>query len=286
MLLEEFSLPPTVVQSAIRRPPIQANNFELKAVTLQMLQNILFHGLPSENLNMHLTNFIEVCDTIKYNGVLEEALKLRLFLLSLGDRAKHWLMSQPLDSITSWNDLVQEFLTKFFPPAKITQLVQEINTFRQLEGENLADAWERFHELLRRCPHHKLTRWMQVHTFYNSMRDATKTVIDASAGGALMKKTSDQTYEILEDTTTNSNQWPRDRITPRKVVGGVDNEVLNNLVTHVAQLTKQQGTVNAVQTSPWELCEFCGGQHSSTKCHSGHQILEHAQYVSRFNKPQ
>ena len=40
MLLEEFSLPPTVVQSAIRRPPIQANNFELKTVTLQMLQNI------------------------------------------------------------------------------------------------------------------------------------------------------------------------------------------------------------------------------------------------------
>ena len=40
MLLEEFALPPTVVQSAIRRPPIQANNFELKIVTLQMLQNI------------------------------------------------------------------------------------------------------------------------------------------------------------------------------------------------------------------------------------------------------
>ena len=40
MLLKEFALPPTVVQSAIRRPPIQANNFELKIVTLQMLQNI------------------------------------------------------------------------------------------------------------------------------------------------------------------------------------------------------------------------------------------------------
>ena len=34
MLLEEFALPPTVVQTAIRRPPIQANNFELKLVTL------------------------------------------------------------------------------------------------------------------------------------------------------------------------------------------------------------------------------------------------------------
>ena len=34
MLLEEFALPPTIVQTAIQRPPIQANNFELKSVTL------------------------------------------------------------------------------------------------------------------------------------------------------------------------------------------------------------------------------------------------------------
>ena len=106
MLLEEFALPPKVVKTAIRRPPIQASNFKLKSVTLQMLQNILFHGLPNENPNIHLTNFLEVCDTIKYNGVTEEALRLRLFPLSLGDRAKHWLTSQPPDSITSWNDLV------------------------------------------------------------------------------------------------------------------------------------------------------------------------------------
>ena len=52
---------------------------------------------------------------------------------------------------------------------------------------------------------------------------------------------------------TNSNRWPRDRLIPRKVVGGVDTEVLINLVNHVAQLTKQlqrqKGAVNAIQTN-------------------------------------
>ena len=83
-----------------------------------------------------------------------------------------------------------------------------------------------------------------------------------------MNKTTDQAYEILEDAATNTNQWPREKATPVKAVSGTDNEVLNNLVNHVAQLTKQlnrqQGTANAIQTNPWELCEFCGGQHNST----------------------
>ena len=118
----------------------------------------------------------------------------------------------------------------------------------------------------------------------------TRTVIDASAENALMKKTMDQAYEILEDAATNTNQWPKDRITPVKAVGGTDNEVLSNLVTHVAELTKQltrqQGTANSIQTSLWELCELCGGQHSGTECQLGQQTVEYAQYVSRFNQNQ
>ena len=172
-----------------------------------MLHNIQFHGLPSENPNAHLTSFIEDCNTVKYNGVIEEPLILHLFLLSLSDQAKHWLTSQPPDSITSLNELVQKFLTKIFPPSKIAQLVQAINTFKQFEGENLVEAWESFHELLKSYPHHRLTRGMQVHTFYNGLGDSARTIIDASTGGALMRKNIDQAYEILEDTTTNTSQY-------------------------------------------------------------------------------
>ena len=100
-------------------------------------------------------------------------------------------------------------------------------------------------------------------------------MIDASTEEALMKKTTHQAYEILEDAAINTNQWPRDKITPVKAIGGIDNEVLSNLVTHIAhltmQLTRQQGTPNAIQTSPWELCEFYGGHHNSEKCQSGQQ---------------
>ena len=45
-----------------------------------------------------------------------------------------------------------------------------------------------------------------MHTFYNGLSDLARKIFDASVGGALMKKTMDQDYEILEDTATNSNQ--------------------------------------------------------------------------------
>ena len=67
---------------------------------------------------------------------------------------------------------------------------------------------------------------MQVLTFYNGLSDSIKTVIDASVGGALMKKITDQAYEILEDMATNSNQWSMERMIQRKAVGGADIEVL------------------------------------------------------------
>ena len=98
---------------------------------------------------------------------------------------------------------------------------------------------------------------MQVHTFYNGLSDFTRTVIDASARGTLMKKTTNQAYGILEDMVTHSKQWPRERMIPRKAVEGADTEVLSNLVSHVVQLTKQlqrqQGAVNAIQANPWEI---------------------------------
>ena len=55
-----------------------------------------------------------------------------------------------------------------------------------------------------------------MHTFYNGLSASARTIIDALTSDALMKKTTYQAYEILEDTTTNTTQWPRDRSAPRK----------------------------------------------------------------------
>ena len=140
-----------------------------------------------------------MCDTVKYNGVSDDAIRLRLFPFSLKDKAKHWLISEPPDSITSWDDLSNKFLARFFPPAKAAKLRIDINNFYQYEGESFYEAWERFEDLLRKFPHHSFTKWMQVHHFYNGLSRPTRTLIDASAGGAIMGKNEVEAYQILEN---------------------------------------------------------------------------------------
>ena len=155
-----YGRPFTVTPPVIRRPTIQENNFELKPITLQLLQGIQFHGLAQEDLNAHILNFLEECDTVKYNRVSNDAIRLRLFPFSLKEKAKHWLISASLDSITSWDDLSNKFLTRFFPPAKAAKLRIDISSFYQYEGESFYEAWERFKDLLRKFPHHSFTKWM------------------------------------------------------------------------------------------------------------------------------
>ena len=189
--------------------------------------------------------------------------------LSLRDKAKNWLNSLAPNSITSWEDLVQKFLSKFFPPAKTAKMRIEINNFAQYEGETLYEAWERYKELLRRCPHHGLPKWMQVHNFYNGLSGTTRTLIDASAGGALMKKTEDEAYELLEDMATNNYQWPSERSIPKKTAGLHEVDAITNLTAQIASLSKQlqstQLTANAIQTSSL-VCEFCSGSHQGSEC--------------------
>ena len=179
------------------------NNFELKSITLQLWQGIQFHELAHEDPNAHILNFLEVCDIVKYNGVSDDAIRLRLFPFSLKDKAKHWLISEPPDSITSWDHLSNKFLGSFFPPAKATKLRININSFYQYEGESFCEAWERFKDLLRKCPHHSFTKWMQVHNFYNGLSFPTRILIDASRGGVIMGKNEVEAYQILENIALN-----------------------------------------------------------------------------------
>ena len=112
--LRDYAVPQVdVIQTSIVRPAIRANNFELKPAIIQMVQtSVQFGGFLLDDPNDHIVNFLEICDTFKFNGVSIDAIRLRLFPFSLQDKAKNWLNSLPSGSITAWDDLAQKFLSK------------------------------------------------------------------------------------------------------------------------------------------------------------------------------
>ncbi|XP_015939620.1 uncharacterized protein LOC107465143 [Arachis duranensis] len=93
-------------EKSIVVPPIAANNFELKPQLVTLVQqNCQYHGLSQEDPNQFISNFLQICHTIKTNGVNPEVYKLMLFPFALRDRAKLWLDFQPKESLDTWNKL-------------------------------------------------------------------------------------------------------------------------------------------------------------------------------------
>jgi Retrotransposon gag protein len=130
--LKYFAAPKAIeIQLGYTVPNVAANNFELKPALLNMLSQHMFNSLAHENSNQHLVMLEELCNTVKINGVEPEAIKLRSFPFSLGDKARKWLRSLDIGTIRTWDQISDVFLSKYFPPSKTSALRAQITNFRQ-----------------------------------------------------------------------------------------------------------------------------------------------------------
>ncbi|KAG9458256.1 hypothetical protein H6P81_002764 [Aristolochia fimbriata] len=258
---------PNTNRTSIITPSIQANNFKFKPQLLLMLQtHYQFNGLANGDPNDHLERFLDLCATFKYNGMSDDAARLKLFKFTLGGRAKTWLDTLPTGSIATWEDLRQKFLGKYFPPAKTIKLRNEILQFLQEPEEHLSEAWERFNGLLKRCPNHKIELWSQIETFYNGLNINTRSMIDAAAGGSINKKTPEEVHELIEEMTANMYPYPMESAS--KKPAGIYK--LDSSTATQAQLEAlQQQFANFQQQSNLvvaSVCGICGGGHADFEC--------------------
>ena len=271
--LLDYSMPNTnTYKGSIVRPPIQANNFEIKPALLQVIQQNQFGGEGSEDPNSHLENFLAICDTLKINGVSNDAIRLRFFPFSLRDKAKSWLQTQPQGNICTWEDMATKFVTKYFPPSKSARMRNEITTFVQQETESLYEAWERYKELLRKCPHHALPNWLQVQIFYNGLVPSFKAILDVASGGSFNLKTPEEALETLELMASNTMNMQFDW--QNRKAGVLEVNTLDAILTQnklltqqITELTQKLGNMQAKAINTTSLlCDFCGGMHQNGEC--------------------
>ena len=140
-----------------------------------------------------------MANTVKLNGVRLEMIKLQLFPFSLRDIAATWFESLPYGSINAWEDLVEAYLGRFFPPPLTTERRREIIVFKQGEDESLYTAWERYKRLLKRCPMHGIDLKTQMDIVYHSLNDTSKGIIDATCCGAFKRRNAEEARQLIED---------------------------------------------------------------------------------------
>ncbi|GJX07079.1 reverse transcriptase domain-containing protein, partial [Tanacetum coccineum] len=210
---------------------------------------------------------------IKTNLCANDVIKLMMFPYSLEGAAKVWYEKEPPNSILTWEDLVTKFVNQFFPPSKTTHLKNEISRFTQKFEETFSEAWERFKEMLRACPHHGFTELTQVDTFYNGLNENDQDSLNAAAGGNLLSKTTREALNIIENKSKvrysrNKSNVSRMNTTSRESVSKTDERIdklADQLSTLVEIVSKKVVTPDPVKVVK-EICVTCSRPHAWYNC--------------------
>jgi hypothetical protein len=297
-LRELFAPVATNSHSCIVLPPTNATHFDLKPHVIQLLPS--FHGLDHENPYGHVKKFKDICATFKFQNFSEESVLLRLFPFSLHDRARAWLDSNTPGSITSWESLLSKFYNKFFPMSKVNEYRKEISSFTQEEDEKFSESWERFKDLLIKCPPHGYEKWRLVQFFYQGLSQPNRSMIESMNGGAFLSLTGDLAYKALDKLSDSSQVWDftscRDKYAriPRK--GGIyelKGETEMNM--KIDALTKRLDalavgpSINAANTYTVDSYSICASpMHSAQNCPSApvfsEYLMEQAKAFNDYRK--
>nr|GEX80656.1 hypothetical protein [Tanacetum cinerariifolium] len=127
-----------------------------------------------------------------------------------------------------------------------TNLRNEISNFQQRFDESFHEAWDRYKDLLRACPHHGFTELHQLDTFYNALNPADQDSLNSATGGNLLKRRTQDVLTIIENKSKQTS-----------AVTTAMTDILKQF-----QATPPPAFVKAVE----EICVTCGGAHPYYQC--------------------
>nr|GEU34460.1 DNA-directed DNA polymerase [Tanacetum cinerariifolium] len=173
------------------------------------------------------------------------SIKLMLFSFSLEGAARIWLEKDPPRSIFTWDDLVSKFINH--------------------------EAWDRFKDLLRACPHHAFSELHQLDTFYNALNSKDQDSLNSAAGGNFLDKISHECLAIIESKSKvrySRNKPVVAKVSTNASTSGVspDFAELKDMVKALLLDKKGQNQFHALVKAVEESCVTCGGTYSYHNC--------------------
>ncbi|XP_073039161.1 uncharacterized protein [Primulina eburnea] len=244
--LRELANPNVIQQPLCIQFPTTDATFELKSGLIHLLPT--FRGLAA----------------MKPQGITEEQISLRAFPFSLADKAKDWLYYLLYGSITTWENMKQQFLEKFFPASRAANIRKDICGIRQLQGETLYEYWERFKQLCASCPQHQIPEQLLVQYFYEGLSLFDRNVIDAASGGALVNKMPQEARALISNMAANAQQFGTRQDNPPRQVNEVSVTPIDQKLDSLTSLLEKLVVGQVQQAKACGTCAMVG--HSTDTC--------------------
>jgi hypothetical protein len=116
---------------------------------------------------------------------------------------------------------MRAFMKEYYSPGKTQSLRNKIATFAQYPTETISEAFECFNEYTRAIPHHKFPKEDLVQKFYQGLTMASRTIIDASAGGSIIELTPTQAFTLFKKVADNDTWASSGCLLPVQPTGNV-----------------------------------------------------------------
>nr|GEX22977.1 hypothetical protein [Tanacetum cinerariifolium] len=159
--------------------------------------------------------------------------------------------------------------------------------FHQKPNETFNEAWERFKDLLRQCPHHGFFELHQLDTFYNALNPNNQDALDSAAGGNFLDKIPRECLLIIEskskvrysrirvtDSRANTNappfsSLPSNYFDLQQIAAYIEDKLeirMNRFEKSLKDMKASFFTPTAPIKAVEEVCVTCGANHSYNHC--------------------
>ncbi|KAD6453377.1 hypothetical protein E3N88_08082 [Mikania micrantha] len=230
----------TTNSSPVVTPVRQGRSFEVRPAVLSSLPT--FHGRATEETYQHLQEFEQFCQVTA-------------------------------SSIYTWEEMQQQFLSEFYTMKKTTEARAAIRNFKQKGGELFHEAFTRFKDMLRKCPHHGINMWELLVAFYDGMSSEDIRDINSQSNGTFLYNHVQMDWDMLERMSTTSKRLEQsNKRSKHETVNGAATQLNEEQLEVVAQKMAKLAGLGKDNTKSENVFNVCGGcgeiGHKASQCSS------------------
>nr|GEV60572.1 reverse transcriptase domain-containing protein [Tanacetum cinerariifolium] len=189
-------------------------------------------------------------------NIVEPEIRTIEEVVPMADRSREELLQAPMEGYEE-AIVILEILTENF----------------EIKTSLLQEAWERFKEILRACPHHGFSKLTQIYTFYNGLNEQDWDSLNAAAGGNLLSKTTRGALKIIENKSKvhysrSKSNVSRVNTNSRDSASKTDDIIdkLADQISNLVEIVNKQVITPATAKAVEKTCVICGGAHAYYDC--------------------